>query len=92
MQDYNPHALYGYQLIEDPEMVVVEERQVRRTWRERLCSLTPWRAHRIELVAVPKTEFVVLEDAIIGHPDAIRALRDFQGIDDDSDGLSQVSV
>jgi hypothetical protein len=75
------------QYIAEPRLVVHGEPKARRrTWRERLLSLTPWRAYRMEIPILPDPHLYQLhnpingEETMVGHPETIRRLRGLAGV------------
>lgn len=70
--------LSGVQIVESPYMMVSREKQVRRTWRERLFTV-PWRplrTHNTVMEHVPNPDLVKVGHIFYGHPETVRKLRD----------------
>jgi len=73
-----PGMLSGFAIYESQWCTVSEEMEVNRTWKERLFSL-PWKPMKktkIITVDVPSPDLYMTENAIFGHPETIRKLRE----------------
>ncbi len=76
----NPLMFHGYKVIANPIITESKEREVRRTWKERLFTL-PWRpfkALRTETYQVPSRDVMVdkINRIIYAHPVVVKEMND----------------
>ena len=65
-------SIHGMPVWLNPHLV--EYVLVDRTWKERLLSLTPWKATRE--IKIPSTEMYQTESGLIMHPEQYRIVTD----------------
>ncbi len=59
----------GYKIIEDLNMVEYYEQKIKRTFFERLFSLSWFTKYKIITKSKPKSEVIVLKDCLVMHPE-----------------------
>ena len=73
-----PHSTLrfnGLRVVENPLLIEIESESVKRTWVERLFSLSPWRSHKHVTKRVPSKYMYKTKDTIVMHPEAAKKLR-----------------
>jgi len=65
----------GFDIVADSSVVDVSYSTVRRSWVERLFSLTPWRRFKMVVVEIPSKVIYREDNRIIAHPEMAEILK-----------------
>ncbi len=71
-------SLYGYRVIVNKYLTYRARRIAKRTWRERLFSLTPFQSRKVVVVDVPSKMLRIMERErmIVCHPMMVDKLKE----------------